>query len=127
MVIGTQQFDVSGRPTTGVPSPIGLSTDEWESRIGDQIRRARVSAGLDQLQLAELADLSIGAVRNLERGRGSTLKSLVRVARALGLAAWLDGIAPAATISPIDILRGEKRPRERVYRARTSPAASPES
>ncbi|HEX4442266.1 MAG TPA: helix-turn-helix transcriptional regulator [Galbitalea sp.] len=95
-----------------------LSTDEWESNIGDQLRRARLTAGFDQAQLAERADISIGALRNLERGKGSTLKTLVRVARALGRDDWLGSLQPAVSVSPLEVFRSGKRERSRVYRAR---------
>ncbi|MEJ1231449.1 MAG: helix-turn-helix transcriptional regulator [Galbitalea sp.] len=68
---------------TGVHGRDQLSTDEWEQRVGQQLRRLRLDAGLDQAGLAESAAVSVGAVRNLERGAGSTLKTLVRVVRAL--------------------------------------------
>ena len=81
-----------------------LTSDEWELRFGDQVRRARVSARLDQDALAEAANVSVGAVRNLENGRGSSLRTLVRVARALGRQDWLDGFAPEVTVSPMAML-----------------------
>jgi transcriptional regulator with XRE-family HTH domain len=102
-----------------------LSTDDWEQRIGDQVRRARLTAGLDQTELAERSDVSIGALRNLERGNGSTLRTLVRVARALGRQSWLGSLAPAVTVSPIDVLRGGRQERSRVYRPRSASASAP--
>jgi transcriptional regulator with XRE-family HTH domain len=103
-----------------------LSSEEWEQGIGEQLRRARLAAGLDQAQLSDRADISIGALRNLERGNGSTVKTLVRVARALGREDWLGAIAPAVSVSPIDVFRSGRRPRSRVYRPRGSstPGAS---
>lgn len=95
-----------------------LSASEWEARIGEQFRAMRLSAGLDQSELAERAAISVGALRNLERGTGSTLKTLVRVARALGREDWLQSIAPAVTVSPLDLVRSSPRVRSRVYRPR---------
>ena len=97
-----------------------LSTDEWETDLGRQVRRARLAAGLDQLQLSDSASVSIGALRNLERGNGSTIRTLVRVVRALGREDWLAGLAPVAAVSPIDVFRGAHQPRTRVYRPRAS-------
>ena len=94
------------------------SADEWEQRLGEQLRRSRLAAGLDQAGLAAHAGVSIGALRNLEHGRGSTLKTLVRVIRVLGRDDWLDALSPAVSVSPIDILRGGAAPRTRVYRPR---------
>ena len=95
------------------------STAEWESLIGEQIRTLRIAKNLDQRQLAELADVSLGTVKGIEQGRGSTLRSLVRLTRALNREEWLRGLAPRSTVSPIDVLRSSRtEPRRRVYRAR---------
>jgi transcriptional regulator with XRE-family HTH domain len=94
-------------------------SEEWESAIGAQVRSLRISRDLDQSQLAELAGVSLGSVKSLEQGKGSTLRTVVRVARALGREEWLSGFAPRVPISPIDVLRSTRRePRKRVYRAR---------
>jgi transcriptional regulator with XRE-family HTH domain len=96
-----------------------LSSDEWEQRIGDQFRALRLRRGLDQAEVAAASGVSLGAVKNLEQGRGSTLKTLVKVARTLDRADWLLEIAPPITVSPIEILRsGRGRQRSRVYRPR---------
>jgi transcriptional regulator with XRE-family HTH domain len=91
------------------------TVEEWEVRIGEQVRAARIAADLDQARLAALADVSIGALSNLERGKGSSLKTLVAVVRALGRADWLESLAPAVTVSPMQLLRARQRtPRQRV-------------
>jgi transcriptional regulator with XRE-family HTH domain len=79
-----------------------------------------LAADLEQAELAEQSDVSIGALRNLERGNGSTLRTLVRIARSLGLESWLDSLSPAVSVSPIDVLRNGTGERTRVYRARSS-------
>jgi len=94
------------------------STADLEAGIGEQLRALRIAAGLDQAGLASLAGLSLGAVKNLEQGNGSSLRTVVRVARALGREDWLTGLAPRVTVSPIDVLRARREPRKRVYRAR---------
>ncbi|MEO8423725.1 MAG: helix-turn-helix transcriptional regulator [Actinomycetota bacterium] len=91
------------------------TVDEWQVRIGEQVRNARIAGGLDQQRLSELANVSVGAVSNLERGRGSSLKTLVAVARAVGRAEWLDSLAPPVIVSPLQVLRAKQRvPRTRV-------------
>ena len=104
--------------STGQFSPQS-TTDDWEAVIGEQIRTLRIAKGLDQSQLAELAGVSIGTVKGIEQGRGSSLRSLVRLTRALDREDWLRGLAPRPTVSPIDVLRSSRtEPRRRVYRAR---------
>jgi transcriptional regulator with XRE-family HTH domain len=101
------------------PEPPTRSTDEWEARIGAQLRSLRLDAGLDQISLARRADISTSTLQSLENGRGSTVRSLVRVLRALDADDALDSLAPASAVSPIDVLRtADRAPRRRVYRSR---------
>ena len=102
--------------------PSSLSTDDWEARVGAQFRAARITAGLDQAALAALAGTSLGAVKNLENGRGSTLKTIVHISRALGLTGWLESVAPPITVSPIAMLRSGTPARSRVYGPRRAEA-----
>lgn len=100
---------------------------EWEAALGDQIRRVRIGRDLDQAGLAELANVSIGAVSNLERGKGSSLRTLISVLRALGRTEWLESLAPAVGVSPMQLLRSKQRapqPRVRASR-RARPATEP--
>ncbi len=97
------------------------STEDWEALVGEQIRSLRIAKDLDQAQLADLAGVSLGTVKGVEQGRGSSLRSLVRITRALGREDWLRGLAPRPTVSPIDVLRSSRtEPRRRVYRARAN-------
>lgn len=84
----------------------GTST-EWEGWIGEQVRTARVAARLDQARLAALANISVGTLSNLERGNGSTLKTLVSVVRALDRTDWLEALAPSVSVSPMHLLRAK--------------------
>ncbi|MDR1188192.1 MAG: helix-turn-helix domain-containing protein [Bifidobacteriaceae bacterium] len=104
------------------PAP-RLSTGELEEKLGQAVRRARLAQRLAQTDLAELAAVSPSALAALENGRGSSTKTLVRVARALGRSDWLDGLAPAITISPLAIAASagrNARPR-RVSRSQRAP------
>ena len=85
------------------------TTEEWEEVVGEQIRSARIANDLDQAALSELANVSIGALSNLERGRGSSLTTVVAVVRALGRTDWLESLAPQVTISPLQMLRSKKK------------------
>jgi transcriptional regulator with XRE-family HTH domain len=85
-----------------------LTVEEWETAVGRQVRAARVANGLDQAQLASLANVSLATLSNLERGKGSTLKTVVAVARALGRTDWLESLAPEVTVSPMQMLRAKR-------------------
>jgi transcriptional regulator with XRE-family HTH domain len=97
-----------------------ISTEEWESYLGEQFRAMRIRANLEQLDLAARAGISVGALKNLEGGKGSSLKTLIKVARGLGRTDWLEALAPKLTVSPMQMLkaRAKDAPRQRVYRPR---------
>jgi hypothetical protein len=45
--------------------------------------------------------VSVRALRNIEAGQGSTVKTLLSIVRALGRESWLDTVAPVATVNPL--------------------------
>ena len=95
-------------------------TEDWEGYLGEQFRAMRIRANLEQLELAERAGVSVGALKNLEGGKGSSVKTLIKVARALGRTDWLEALAPKVSVSPMQLLkaRAKAAPRQRVYRPR---------
>jgi transcriptional regulator with XRE-family HTH domain len=97
-----------------------IGTQDWEAYIGEQFRAMRIRADLEQVDLARRAEVSVGAVKNLEGGKGSTIKTLVKVCRALGRTDWLHSLAPAVTVSPMQMLRSRNKApvRQKVYRPR---------
>ena len=100
------------------------TTHEWETKVGDQIRASRIAADLDQTGLAALANVSVGALSNLERGKGSSLNTVVAVVRALERTDWLEALAPAVTVSPIQMLRSkQKGPPVRVRSRKNTPTS----
>ncbi len=103
------------------------SIEEDEQELGGQLRRTRIAQNLDQATLARKADVSIAALRNLENGRGSSLKTVIKIVRALGRTDWLESLAPPITVSPMAALRQSRRgdplrDRQRVRRS-IQPAA----
>lgn len=96
------------------------STEDWEREVGGQFRRARLRADIDQVTLAAKANVSVGALQNLESGRGCTLRTLIRVARALGRTDWLESFEPDPGLSPLAFARaieGQREP-QRASRSR---------
>lgn len=76
----------------------------YEVLLGQQVRSLRKSRGFTQQQVAERANLSWGAVKNLEGGRGATLRTLTRVLRALNADDWLTTLyVPESTFNPLDL------------------------
>ena len=88
------------------------TSTEWEADLGRQLRTLRLRLDLDQRQLAERAGIALNAVKNLENGKGATLRSLIQMLRVLNRADWLGTLAPTVSISPIQMLK-TRAPRER--------------
>lgn len=86
--------------------------DEMELDLGEKLKRLRLNTNLDQKTLAGRAGVSVRALRNIEGGQGSTVKTLLSVVRALGRESWLQTIAPVATVNPLTMTsRASKRVR----------------
>lgn len=88
------------------------TVDEIELRIGQQVRALRKRKRLTQSELARDANVSVGTIRNLETGAGSTLTTLVSVTRALGRTDWLNELAPPISVSPMALLKSADQANE---------------
>lgn len=97
-----------------------FSSDEWELLVGDQFLALRIRADLEQTELAAMASISVGALKNLEGGKGSSLKTIIKVSRVLGRTDWLNALAPKVSVSPMQLLKGQRRDavRTKVSRSR---------
>jgi len=94
-----------------------MTTEEWEMTLGRHLRNLRLRQNVDQRRLAEQAGVALNVVKKLETGKGATVTSLVKVLRALGRADWMDSLAPAVSISPLQMLKA-KPSRQRASRAK---------
>lgn len=86
--------------------------DELEVTLGESLRALRLHKNIDQVSLAGQAGISVRALKNVENGYGSTLKTFTRVLRALGREEWLQTVAPVASINPLSLTR-QAEPRRR--------------
>lgn len=78
------------------------AVEQLEQQLGDQVRQVRLARGLTQQQVADLANTSVGALKNLENGRGATTRTLARVLRALGKDDWIGTLdVPRPTFNPL--------------------------
>lgn len=60
--------------------------------LGQRVRAQRLTQGVSQRELAQMAGLSLGALRKLEGSGQSSLETLIRVVQALGLAGELEDL-----------------------------------
>lgn len=80
--------------------PVGTKErDEFEKevaddiqayRVGEAIKRARLSKNLTQEQLGDKVGVQRSQISRLEKGRNITFSNLIRILRALGISASLD-------------------------------------
>jgi transcriptional regulator with XRE-family HTH domain len=105
-----------------------MSEDDLEKALGRRVRDLRIAKRLTQARTAELANVSLGALKHLENGSGATTRTLTRVLRALGQDRWLDSLGPGPdAFNPLDLLaarrRGAAASRPRRVRSPRQPAA----
>jgi transcriptional regulator with XRE-family HTH domain len=104
-----------------------MKNDKLEEVLGSHVRTARLGKDLTQAEVAERANVSIGAVRHLESGSGATVATLVKVLRALGEQNWLRTLSnepEERAFNPLDLLAtaqsNQAARRRRVRRPRTT-------
>jgi transcriptional regulator with XRE-family HTH domain len=59
-----------------------LTTDEWETELGQHLRSLRLRQNIDQRQFAKQAGVALNVVKRLEGGKGATVTFLIKVLRA---------------------------------------------
>lgn len=95
---------------------VSRTTAELEQLLGERLRELRILRNLDQVSLADHAGVSLNALKHLESGKGARVNSLIKVLRALDRADWLATLAPAVSISPMQMLKRESREPRRARR-----------
>lgn len=89
-----------------------------EALLGEQFRNTRLRKNESQAVLANEADVSIGALQNLEAGNGATVRTMVKVLRALGRLDWLQTLQPEVSISPMQHLLQSTTARKRARKSK---------
>ena len=89
-----------------------LSDKAIAQELGERLRALRLRKNITQAQLAEATTLSLNTIKSLESGKGK-LASLIAVLRELGALEQLDSFIPPPTISPMQLVRRQGKPRER--------------
>src|SRR5262245_47498669 len=93
---------------------IDNSLSELLAQLGDQMRLLRVRKNIDQQRLAYEAGVALNVIKRLEGGKGATLTSIIKVLRVLGAEGWFRTLAPAVSVSPLQMLKSDT-PRRRAY------------
>lgn len=103
-----------------------LSDKGIEEELGNRIKRLRLRKNISQKKLAEMAALSLNAIKSLELGR-SKLSTIIAVLRELGALDHLDSFIPETSISPIQLAKMQGKVRERASGYRVKAKAKDES
>lgn len=89
------------------------TVEELEASLGAQVRARRLRANRTVEDLAAEAGVAPRTVQNLERGRGSSVSTLVKVLRALDVEHWLETLTPEEPVSPVAVLQSARAQRGR--------------
>ena len=87
-----------------------LSPRELGVALGGRVRELRLRRNLGQAEVAASAGVGRKAIYTLESGAGSTVETLLRVLKALGITDPIAALAPAPQVSPLTVLRSPKPP-----------------
>lgn len=83
---------------------------DLEKELGARLRAVRLTRRLSQREVADAANVSVGALKHLEHGQGASLRTLTRVLAALDLTGWITSLAPPApAFSPLEELAQQQR------------------
>jgi transcriptional regulator with XRE-family HTH domain len=81
--------------------------EELEVALGENMKALRLQKNIDRRTLCVRAGVSENALRNLEGGRGTTLRTVIRVAKALDREGWITQLAPKTSINPLHLVRNK--------------------
>ena len=95
-----------------------MTIPELAREMGERLKNCRLRRRLEQKELAERAGVSERTVRALEKGTGSSLESLLRVMKALGILEGMDAmVPPEPSVDPLLLLKRKSMP-GKVYKQR---------
>ena len=100
------------------------TSDEITAELGLRLKAVRLSQSLTQADLAERAGKSVGTVKSLERTGQSSVASLVRVVKALGLTDQLQSLFVLKVQSIAEMEQAQLAQRQRAPRKTRVPLRS---
>ncbi len=89
------------------------SSEQIEGAMGERLSRIRLARNLTQEQLAGEAGVGIRTIRNLEKGKGVSFDTFVRVLTVLGVQQNLEALLPDPMIRPVERLENRGKERQR--------------
>ncbi len=90
-----------------------MTNNRIELEIGLKIKNHRLKRNLTQLELANKTGMSRVSISKIERGKGTTLTSLIEILRMLHILQNLELLFPKDEVSPIELIKLKKKKRIR--------------
>ncbi|MBN1187728.1 MAG: helix-turn-helix transcriptional regulator [Bacteroidales bacterium] len=90
-----------------------LTEDQILSEIGKRLKEIRLNLDMSQKKLGELIGKAPDEISRIESGKPITLKSFLRILRALDKLENLDTAIQTPGISPIEMMKMEEKKRKR--------------
>ena len=85
--------------------------------LGSRIRDKRLNSNITQNSLAAKAGVYLKVIQNIEYGKTATITGFLRVLRALKSLDYLDDFIPkTGLLSPLEIMKFQRRRRQRASR-----------
>ncbi len=85
--------------------------------LGARLRTYRLQMNLSQGDLAVRAGVNRTTIRDAELGKDFQLSTLIKHLRALGRLGDLDAFLPAPSVSPIQLMKRQGKPRQRARKS----------
>jgi len=98
---------------------------ELELLMGENIKNLRLQKNIDRKSLCLQAGVSETALRHLEGGEGASLKTFIKIIKALNRESWLISLAPHTTINPLHMIKSHQ-PRQRASKKKREPTREKE-
>lgn len=97
---------------------IGIKTDhEIVEEVGKRLRAYRLQQNLTVQEVSARAGINRNTVINTEAGANPTLKTVVKILRVLERLDGLDAFLPAPGLSPLQLMKLTKKPRQRARKS----------
>ena len=80
------------------------STSEVLAELGQRVKALRIALPATQKELAEMTNLSLKTISNLENGKDVSLSTMIEVLRALGRLQSLELLIPEQGLRPSEIV-----------------------
>ena len=98
-----------------------MSDKAIQTELAGRLQRERLNQNLSQHSLAERAGISLRTLKYIEAGREGTLRTFIRIIRALDRLDQLDAFMPESGPSPLQLARFKGKERRRASGRRTKP------